>query len=170
MLLDIVLYPDPFLKTVAQPVMVIDEELKTLVANMAETMYAAPGVGLAAVQVGVDKAVLVYDVSDPNAPDRDLHVLLNPKIISMEGQILSEEEGCLSFPDFRADVTRAQKVVVHAMDLDGNQLEIIAEDFCAIVLQHEIEHLFGHTFIEKASPLKRQMYNKKIRKQDKLNV
>lgn len=166
-ILDIVTYPHPILKKVAKPVEVIDDELRELVADMAETMYAAPGVGLAAVQVGVDKSVVVYDTSDPEDPQRYLHVLLNPKITLMEGEQLSEGEGCLSFPDFRADVPRAQRVKVEAMDMDGNQIEIDADDFYAIVLQHEIDHLYGRTFFDLASPLKRQMYLKKLKKQAK---
>lgn len=167
-LLDIVEYPDPFLKTVAKPVETVDDELKKLVSDMAETMYAAPGVGLAAIQVGVDKALVVIDVSDPEAAEKDLKVLLNPKITHMDGEILSEGEGCLSFPDFRADVPRAQKVTVEYMDLDGNNVTVEAEDFLAIVFQHEIDHLFGKTFFELASPLKRDMYKKKLRKQAKM--
>lgn len=167
-ILDILTYPDPFLKKTAKPVETIDDELKELIADMAETMYAAPGVGLAAVQVGVDKALVVYDLSDPESEERELKVLINPKIIAMEGEMLSEGEGCLSFPDFRADVLRAQKVTVQTLDLDGNLIEITAEDFPAIVLQHEIDHLFGKTFFELCSPLKRDMYKKKLRKQAKM--
>lgn len=168
-LLDIVEYPDPFLKTVAKPVENIDEELKTLVSDMAETMYAAPGVGLAAIQVGVDKALVVIDVSDPESAEKDLKVLINPKITRMDGEILSEGEGCLSFPDFRADVPRAQKVTVEYTDLDGNHIVAEAEDFLAIVFQHEIDHLLGKTFFELASPLKRNMYKKKLQKQAKMD-
>lgn len=167
-LLDIVEYPDPFLQTVALPVETIDDELRALVNDMAETMYAAPGVGLAAIQVGIDKALVVIDVSDPEAAEKDLKVLLNPKITRLEGEILSEGEGCLSFPDFRADVPRAQKVTVEYMDLDGNNIILEAEDFLAIVFQHEIDHVFGKTFFELASPLKRDMYKKKLRKQAKM--
>lgn len=168
-LLDIVEYPDSFLKTMAKPVKNIDDELKTLVNNMAETMYAAPGVGLAATQVGVDKALVVIDISDPETSGKDLKVLINPKITNMEGEILSENEGCLSFPDFRADVLRAQKVTVEYTDLDGNHVVTNAEDFLAIVFQHEIEHLLGKTFFELASPLKRDMYKKRLKKQAKMD-
>lgn len=168
-ILDILTYPHPFLKKVARPVEIIDDELKELVDNMAETMYVAPGVGLAAVQVGVDKAIVVYDTSDPEKEERELKVLLNPQIISLEGEILSEAEGCLSFPDFRADVPRAQKIVVEAMDMEGRQISFAAEDFTAIVLQHEIDHLFGKTFFELCSPLKRDMYKKRLKKQAKLD-
>lgn len=168
-LLDIVEYPDPFLKTVAKPVENIDEEIKALVSDMAETMYAAPGVGLAAIQVGVDKALVVIDISDPESTEKDLKVLINPKITCMDGEILSEGEGCLSFPDFRADVPRAQKVTVEYTDLDGNHIVAEAEDFLAIVFQHEIDHLLGKTFFELASPLKRNMYKKKLQKQAKMD-
>lgn len=168
-LLDIIEYPDPFLKTVAQPVEKIDDELKTLVDNMAETMYAAHGVGLAAIQVGVPKALVVIDISDPEGPEKDLKVLINPKITAMDDEIVSEGEGCLSFPDFRADVPRTRKVTVEYTDLDNNHVVTEAEDFLAIVLQHEIDHLLGKTFFELASPLKRDMYKKKLQKQAKMD-
>lgn len=171
-LLDIIEYPNPFLKTVAQPVENIDDELRTLVGDMAETMYAAPGVGLAAIQVGVPKALVVIDASDPESPEKNLKVMINPKITAMDGEIVSEGEGCLSFPDFRADVPRARKVTVEYTDLDNNLVVTEAEDFLAIVFQHEIDHLLGKTFFELASQLKRDMYKKRLQKQakmDKLN-
>lgn len=167
-LLKILEYPHPFLRTVTKPVETIDDELRQLVADMAETMYAAPGVGLAAVQVGVDKSIVVIDESDPEAAEKNLKVLLNPQITKMEGEMLSEGEGCLSFPDLRGDVPRAQKVTVRFMDMDGNLVEVEAEDFAAVVLQHEIEHLSGKTFFDLLSPLKRDMYKKRLRKQAKM--
>ncbi len=131
---------------------------------MALTMYDAPGIGLAAIQVGWDKSLLIYDVS-PRDESRSLHVLINPKIIAREGEIVSENEGCLSVPDFRADVKRAASLTVEGYDRDGNPSKIDAEGILAIVLQHEIDHLNGTLFIEHLSSLKRQMYKRRIKKQ-----
>lgn len=130
---------------------------------MAETMYDAPGMGLAAIQVGCDKSILVYDVSPPDE-NRFLQVLMNPKIISSEGEMISENEGCLSVPDYRADVKRAGSILVEGLDKEGNPLRIEAEGFLAIVLQHEIDHLNGTLFIDHISALKRQLYKKRIKK------
>lgn len=161
--LDIVTYPDQFLRQKTKLVDNIDGRLQELIENMATTMYHAPGVGLAAIQVGVDKQMLVYDVS-PNDDSRRLHVLINPKIISAEGQVLSENEGCLSVPDYRANVKRAAQILVEGIDRDGNPQRIEAEGLLAIVLQHEIDHLNGTLFIDHISALKRQMYERKIKK------
>lgn len=164
--LDIVTYPDPFLKQPTKEVRNLDGELQTLIDNMASTMYTAPGVGLAAIQVGVDQSILTYDIA-PRDEERDLHVLVNPRIISSEGEILSKEEGCLSVPDFRADVKRAERILVEAVDRDGNPVRIEADGFLAIVLQHEIDHLNGTLFIDRISSLKRQLYTRRIKKQNK---
>jgi peptide deformylase len=137
--------------------------LQQLIDNMGVTMYNAPGVGLAAIQVGVNKQVLVYDVA-PNDESRRLNVLINPKIVSTEGQILSENEGCLSVPDYRAHVKRAARILVEGVDRDGNPQRIEAEAMLAIVLQHEIDHLNGTLFIDHISALKRQMYERRIKK------
>ena len=161
--LDIVTYPDQFLRQKTKLVDNIDGHLQELIENMATTMYHAPGVGLAAIQVGIDKQMLVYDVS-PNDDNRRLHVLINPKIISAEGQVLSENEGCLSVPDYRANVKRASRILVEGVDRDGNPQRIEAEGLLAIVLQHEIDHLNGTLFIDHISALKRQMYERKIKK------
>lgn len=131
---------------------------------MAETMYKAPGVGLAAVQVGLDKSMIIYDIA-PQDEEHDLHVLINPKIIAREGEIISENEGCLSVPDFRADVNRAAKVLVEGVDRDGNPQRFDAEGLMAIVLQHEIDHLNGTLFIDHISKLKRQLYARRVKKQ-----
>ena len=165
-LLDIVTYPDLFLKQPTRPVEDIDGKLQTLIADMADTMYEAPGIGLAAIQVGIDKSMLVYDIS-PQEDGRDLNVLINPRIVSQEGEVLSENEGCLSVPDFRANVKRAARVLVEAVDADGNPLRIEAEGMHAIVLQHEIDHLNGTLFIDHVSALKRQMYARRIKKRIK---
>ena len=159
-------YPDGFLKRTAKPVGNIDGKLQDLIDRMAQTMYEAPGVGLASIQVGVDKSILVYDIA-PRNEVRDLHVLINPKIISSEGEILSEDEGCLSVPDYRADVKRAESILLEGVDRDGNPLRFDAEGLLAIVLQHEIDHLNGTLFIDRISKLKRELYKKRVRKQIK---
>ena len=157
-------YPDSFLKQIARPVENVDGELQGIIDRMAQTMYEAPGVGLASIQVGVDKSILVYDIG-PRDEKRELHVLINPKIISSEGEILSEDEGCLSVPDYRADVKRAESILLEGVDRDGNPLRFDAEGLLAIVLQHEIDHLNGTLFIDRISKLKRELYKKRILKQ-----
>ncbi len=161
--LDIVTYPDKFLKNPTQAVDNIDGELQTLIDNMGATMYQAPGIGLAAIQVGVDKSLLVYDVASKE-DGRKLNVLINPKIISQEGEIISEDEGCLSVPDFRADIKRAARILVEGVDRHGTPRRIEAEGLLAILLQHEIDHLNGTLFIDHISALKRQMYTRRIAK------
>ncbi|MEJ2096549.1 MAG: peptide deformylase [Deltaproteobacteria bacterium] len=163
-ILNIVTFPDNFLKQATEPVDNIDGKLQALIDNMAETMYHAPGVGLAAIQVGVGKSLLIYDMS-PADKDRSLSVLINPRIIQAEGQQLSENEGCLSVPDFRSDVKRAKSVLVEATDRDEKPVRIEAHDFLAIVLQHEIDHLNGTLFIDRISSLKRQLYTRRVKKQ-----
>ncbi len=162
--LDIVTFPDKFLMKPTQSVKNIDGRLQGLIEDMSATMYDAPGVGLAAIQVGVDQSLLVYDIQ-PRDEGRSLNVLINPKIIAKEGEIISEDEGCLSVPDYRANVKRAERVLVEAVDRDGNPLRIEAQGLHAIVLQHEIDHLNGTLFIDHISALKRQMYAKRIKKQ-----
>lgn len=166
MVLEILKYPDPFLKTMAEKVERIDDGIKALVADMVETMYHARGIGLAATQVGVGKRIAVLDVpTDEERRDRGKHllVLINPEIISSEGSVVYEE-GCLSIPGFTADVTRASKLVVRTLDLDGVESEIAAEGLFAIAVQHEIDHLDGLLFIDRLSRLKREMMKRKIRK------
>ncbi len=162
--LNILTYPDNFLSQPTQPLDNIDGKVQEMIDKMALTMYDAPGVGLAAIQVGWDMSLLVFDVS-PKDESRALNVLINPKIITREGEILSENEGCLSVPDFRADVKRAASITVEGHDRDGKPLKIDAEGILAIVLQHEIDHLNGTLFIERISSLKRQMYKRRIKKQ-----
>ena len=161
--LDILTYPDNFLQNPTQSVKNIDGDLQKLIDNMGTTMYQAPGIGLAAIQVGIDKSLLVYDIA-PKEEGGRLNVLINPKIISKEGEIISEDEGCLSVPDFRANVKRAARVLVEAVDREGNPQRIEAEGILAIVLQHEIDHLNGTLFIDHVSALKRQMYARRISK------
>ena len=160
--LEIVTYPDKFLSQPTEPLENIDGKVQEMIERMAATMYEAPGVGLAAIQVGWNKSLLVYDVQRDDK--RSLHVLINPKIIAAEGEVLSEDEGCLSVPDFRADVKRAAAVTVEGVDRDGKPVKLDAEGFLAIVLQHEIDHLNGILFIDRISSLKRQMYKRRVMK------
>jgi peptide deformylase len=157
-------FPNKFLSRAAKPVENIDGSTQDIIDRMAVTMYEAPGIGLAAIQVGIDNSILVYDVA-PRDEQRDLHVLINPKIVSSDGEVLSENEGCLSVPDYRADVKRSKSILVEGIDRDGNPIRIEAEDFLAIVLQHEIDHLNGKLFIDRISKLKRELYKKRIQKQ-----
>ena len=161
--LTILTYPDKFLSEPTKPVENIDEKIQNLVKDMASIMYRAPGIGLAAIQVGVDKSLLVYDVS-PGDEKRYLQVLINPRIIESEGTTISEDEGCLSVPDFRANVKRAASVLVEGFDNKEKPLRIEAQGLLAIVLQHEIDHLNGILFIDRISSLKRGMYKRRIKK------
>lgn len=162
--LQIVTYPDKFLKQPTRPVENIDGQLQQSIHDMSETMYAAPGIGLAAIQVGIDQRFLVYDIS-PGDEDRQLNVLINPRIIETDGEIVSEGEGCLSVPDYRADVKRYASILVEGYDRDEKPVRIEAHDLLAIVLQHEIDHLEGTLFIDRISSLKRQIYKRRIKKQ-----
>ena len=166
-ILRIVTYPDKFLKEPTREVENINGRLQQLIDDMSETMYAAPGVGLAAIQVGVDQSLLVFDIADRQDGDRNLQVLINPRIVEKEGEILSENEGCLSVPDFRADVKRSERILVDGFDREGKQLRFEAEGFAAIVLQHEIDHLNGTLFIDRISALKRNLYKRRVKKQMK---
>ena len=161
--LEILTYPNKFLQQPTKPVENIDEVIQKLVADMAETMYEAPGVGLAAIQVGSDRQVLVYD-EKPAENDHRYGVIINPMIVETEGQIISENEGCLSVPDFRSDVKRAARIIVEGVDRDGKPLRVEAEGFLAIVLQHEIDHLNGTLFIDRISALKRELYKRRMKK------
>ena len=162
-ILEILTYPNKFLSNPTKQIKNIDGELQKLIDDMASTMYEAPGVGLAAIQVGHDKSLLVYDVS-PKDEERSLQVLINPRIISSEGTVISEEEGCLSVPDFRADVKRASLILVEGIDREGKPLRIEAEGLLSLVLQHETDHLNGKLFIDRISSLKRQMYKRRVKK------
>ncbi|MFH2066603.1 MAG: peptide deformylase [Pseudomonadota bacterium] len=163
-ILPIITYPDPFLKEKTNPVTDINDDIKKLIADMADTMYEAPGVGLAANQVGMDRSIIVFD-PEADKENRPYQVLINPEIISQEGEYLSENEGCLSVPDFRSDVKRAEFAVVTGLDLQGNPIKIEAQGLLSVILQHEIDHLNGILFIDRISPLKRSIYKRKIKKQ-----
>ena len=162
-ILEIVTYPEKILLNPTKPIENVDGNLQDKINDMAETMYNAPGVGLAATQVGMDRSLIVFDAKTEEK--RGLYqVLLNPKIVERHGEIISEDEGCLSVPDFRSNVRRARSVLVEGLDRDGNPVSLEADGFLSIVLQHEIDHLNGKLFIDRISALKRQLYKKRILK------
>ncbi len=161
---DIVTYPDRFLREPTKPVKEINGTLQGIIDRMAQTMYQAPGVGLAAIQVGIDQSIVIYDAA-LGTDEKDLQVLLNPRIVETEGSVLSENEGCLSVPDFRADVKRCAAVAVEGVDREGKPVRLERDDFLAVVLQHEIDHLNGVLFIDRISALKREIYKRRIKKQ-----
>jgi len=180
-ILDILKYPDPFLKTKAKPVTKVDDETKKLIGDMIETMYAARGIGLAATQVGVNKRVAVLDVPDCEdyQKGKNLLAIINPEIVSYEGEI-EYEEGCLSIPGFTAEVKRFQKITLNCelltvsgknsspFTVSSSQFPVHsslnAQGLLAIALQHEIDHLNGMLFIDRLSKLKREMIKRKIKK------
>ncbi len=159
-------FPDPVLKKKAVNVEDFDGDLQQLIDDMVETMYAAPGVGLAAPQVGVSKRLAVIDVStgDEQIP---LIVIVNPEIVSLEGET-DFEEGCLSIPEYVTRVKRAERIRVRACDREGRECEIDAEGLLAIALQHEIDHLDGRLLLDRISPIKREFFKKRFKKAQKL--
>jgi peptide deformylase len=160
--LPIVLYPDPVLLRPTLEVPEVDGEVRLLAEDMRETMYAAPGIGLAANQVGDGRRLCIVDLTAGEKPD-SLLVLINPRITRQDGRERGEE-GCLSFPDVTLDVDRATKITVEALDLEGTPFEMDAEGLLARVIQHECEHLDGQVFLRNVSPLKRELVKKQIRK------
>jgi peptide deformylase len=162
MVLKIVKYPEPVLQQPGEPVTEFDEDLRKLVADMFETMYASQGIGLAAPQVGVSRRVTVIDISQGKDPAQKL-VLINPEVISNQGKQY-EEEGCLSFPEIREKVSRAAKVRIRAQDEKGKWFEMDGEELLSRAFQHEIDHLDGILFIFRMSALKRNLNLRKIRK------
>ena len=162
MILKIVKYPEPVLSQPGEPVTEFDAELKKLVDDMFETMYASQGIGLAAPQVAVSKRVTVIDLSQGKDPAQKL-VLVNPEVIFREGKQY-EEEGCLSFPEIREKVQRAAKVRIRAQDVKGKWFEMDGEELLSRAFQHEIDHLDGMLFIFRMSALKRDLVLRKIRK------
>ena len=163
-ILEVVTYPDKFLAQPTKAVENIDGKIQIIIDNMDETMYDAPGAGLAAIQVGCDKSIIVFD-NLPGETEKSLQVLVNPKILESDGEIISEDEGCLSVPDFRSNVKRSSLVLVEGIDREGNPIKIEVEGYLAIVLQHEIDHLNGILFIDRISSLKRELYKRRIKKQ-----
>lgn len=159
-LLEILHYPDKRLRTVAEPVDVVDNSIRALVDDMFETMYAAPGIGLAATQVNVHKQVIVMDLS---AEKNEPLCLINPEIVKTDG-VEQTEEGCLSVPDIFEIVERAERVVIKALDKAGKAFTLEADGLLAVCIQHEIDHLQGNLFVDYLSPLKQMRVKKKIQK------
>jgi peptide deformylase len=170
-LLPIVEVPDPRLRKISSPVETVDDEVRKLVADMFETMYAAPGIGLAAIQVGVPKRILVIDLNEPEEeggkPVSDPQVFINPEILEHSDQDVPYTEGCLSVPDQYAEVDRPDRIRARWLDLDGKVREEEISGLLATCLQHEMDHLEGILFIDHLSRLKREMILKKLAKQRK---
>lgn len=162
-LLQILHYPDPRLHKVAAPVKRVDDKIVKLIKDMADTMYAAPGIGLAATQVDVHLRLLVIDISETHD---QLQVFINPELISAEGEAECEE-GCLSVPGIYEKVTRAARIVVSALDERGKQRTVEADGLLAVCIQHEMDHLVGRVFVEKLSRLKQQRITAKLVKQQR---
>lgn len=165
-LLHILRYPDPRLRLISKPVEVVDDEIRQLLDDMLETMYAAPGIGLAAPQVEVTKRIITIDAS----PKGDVPVcLINPDIISHDGVEIMEE-GCLSVPGVHENVERASQIKVKALDRDGNPFELEAEGLLSVCIQHEVDHLDGKLFVDYLSEIKRKRIQKKMEKQRRFSM
>ncbi len=167
MIFQVLQFPDSRLRDKAEPVSEheVDDELRELAESMVETMYDEPGIGLAATQVGVAKRLIVLDVGWGEEGERNPRILLNPEIVESDGKATSESEGCLSVPDFNADVPRFDRVVVRARDLDWKEVEYDATELESFCFQHEIDHLDGILFIDRISKLKRDLYVRRRKKQ-----
>jgi peptide deformylase len=161
-ILEILKYPEPVLSKVAAPIKKVNAKTVALLNDMLDTMYAAPGVGLAAPQVGVSQRLVVLDVDHEN-PGKQVYKLINPVITRAEGEVVWEE-GCLSVVDFTAEVRRAAQVEIVALDEHEKELKIAAEGLLAVALQHEIDHLDGKLFIDRISRLKRELYTRRRKK------
>ncbi len=159
-LLNIIHYPDRRLHTVAKPVAQVDERIRKLVADMAQTMYAAPGIGLAATQVDVHEQVIVIDISETRD---DLRVFINPRLLKADGSAV-HEEGCLSVPGIYDKVTRAERITVEALNTEGASFTLEAEGLLAVCIQHEMDHLQGKVFVEYLSSLKQARIKNKLKK------
>lgn len=155
-------YPESVLRERAEPVSNIDGRIQELIDDMADTMYHAPGIGLASNQIGELSRVIVFDTSSKDGP-KDLCVVINPEVVEASGTV-THEEGCLSVVDYCAEVKRAECITVTGLDREGNSIELKEEGLKAIVLQHEIDHLNGKLFIDHISKLKRELYKRKLRK------
>ncbi len=164
-ILEIVKAPNPVLRKVAEKVKGYNLDLEKLVLDLAETMYAAPGVGLAATQVGVTRRVAVVDVSSPEEP-KELLALINPEIVESEG-LEEMEEGCLSLPEFREAIKRPTRIKVLGKNLKGEPVEIVAEGIMARAIQHELDHLNGRLLLDYAGAIKRELYLRKLKKQSR---
>ena len=163
-LMEVKTYPDPVLRKETEPIETFDEDLEKLVQDMAETMYANDGVGLAAPQVGLSKKLVILDVGESEDRGRQLLVLANPKVVEGDGKI-TWEEGCLSLPGMQVKVQRKAQVMVKAQNIHGEDMEVKGEELLAVALQHEIDHLKGKLIIDYASPLKKRMLLKDYKKQ-----
>jgi peptide deformylase len=161
---DILILPDKRLRSVSKPVFEISDEIRALVADMFETMYQAPGIGLAAIQVGVPSRVVVMDLSKREEAESEPWVFINPEIVWSSQETSPYEEGCLSIPDIREDVERPSRVRIRYLDLDAKQQELDAEGLFATCIQHEVDHLNGVLFIDHISKLKRERIIKKFAK------
>jgi peptide deformylase len=159
--LEILEFPDPRLRTEARPVAQVTDAMRTLISDMLETMYAAPGIGLAATQVNVHQRLLVMDISEDKSEPR---VFINPELTVLDPELGEYDEGCLSVPGFYETVSRPLRVRVHALDRDGNPFACDLDGLAAICLQHEIDHLNGKLFVDYLSPLKRQRIRRKLEK------
>ena len=166
-ILNILEFPDSRLRTIAKPVSIVDDGIRQLVDDMFETMYEAPGIGLAATQINVHKRVVVMDLSEDRSEPR---VFINPEIEMLTDEMDQYQEGCLSVPGFYENVDRPQKVRVKALDRDGQPYELIAEGLLAVCIQHECDHLNGKLFVDYLSNLKRDRIKKKLEKQHKQNA
>ena len=166
-ILNILEFPDSRLRTIAKPVSIVDDGIRQLVDDMFETMYEAPGIGLAATQINVHKRVVVMDLSEDRSEPR---VFINPEIETLTDDMGEYQEGCLSVPGFYENVDRPLKVRVKALDRDGQPYELIAEGLLAVCIQHECDHLNGKLFVDYLSNLKRDRIKKKLEKQHKLNA
>ena len=156
-------YPAPVLRQKTSLIDSFDESLHSLVKDMAETMYAAPGIGLAAPQIGQSLKLIVVDISKDKEGEKEYMAMVNPEIIEREGSQL-DEEGCLSVPELTSKVKRAKKITVIYQDLQGTKMQMVTEDRFAVVLQHEIDHINGILFLDHLSALKRALYKKKVKK------
>lgn len=161
MILDILEYPDPRLRTLAKPVPTVTDEIRTLIDDMFETMYDAPGIGLAATQVNVHQQIIVMDLSEDNSEPR---VFINPEVNVLEGNLETMQEGCLSVPGFYEDVERIEHCIIKALDRNGEAFEIEARGLLAVCIQHEMDHLNGKLFVDYLSSLKRTRIRKKLEK------
>jgi len=164
MILDILEYPDPRLRTLAKPVTTVTDEIRTLIDDMFETMYDAPGIGLAASQVNVHQQIIVMDLSEDNSEPR---VFINPKIEILDGDLEAMQEGCLSVPGFYEDVERIEHCLIKALDRNGEAFEIETRGLLAVCIQHEMDHLNGKLFVDYLSSLKRTRIRKKLEKLQK---
>jgi len=162
--LDIITLPDPILRKVSEPVERVDDELRALLDDMLETMYDAPGIGLAGVQVAAPKRVLVLDVTDHETEEPNPICMINPRIVAKGDEMRAYEEGCLSLPDIRVEIERPAGVIVEYVDRDGEPRELRAEGLLATAVQHEIDHLDGKLIIDFMSRLKRDMIIRKFKK------